>query len=83
MRSVCVNAALRSVFVGGRENAGGMDTVDSNVPNMYVRDMVAVFKLFCWGSPPSEKNFAPPPRRYAGAAQPYTRLCVCSGSLLI
>ena len=44
MRSVYVNAALRSVFVGGRENARGIDAVNSNVPNMYVRDMV--FKLF-------------------------------------
>ena len=34
-----------------------MDAVDLNVPNMYVRDVVAVFKLFCWGSPPS-KNFS-------------------------
>jgi len=58
------------------------DTADSNDPNMYVRDVVVVFKLFCWGSPPSEKKFAPPPRRCVGAAQPYTRLCVCSGSLL-
>jgi len=55
MRSVYVNAALRSVFIGGRENAGGMDACQFECPNMYVTDVVAVFKLFCWGSPPSEK----------------------------
>jgi len=49
---------------------------------MYVKDVVIVFRLFCWGSPPSENFFALPPRRCAGAAQPYIRLCVCSGSLL-
>jgi len=47
MRSVCVNAILYSIFIGERENAGGMNAVDSNDPNMYVRDAVAVFKLFC------------------------------------
>src|SRR6266568_6462365 len=58
------------------------DTCRFECPNMYVRDVVAVFKLFCWGSPPSEKFSHPPPHRCAGAAQPYTRLCVYSGSLL-
>jgi len=53
MRSVCVNAVLYSIFIGGRENARGMDAVDLNVPNMYVGDVV--FKLFCWGSSPSKK----------------------------
>jgi len=47
MRSVCMNATLYNIFIEGRENAGGMDTVDSNIPNIYVRDMVTVFKLFC------------------------------------
>ena len=55
--------------------------VDSNVPNVYVRDVVAVFKSLL-GLTPSKFFFIPPPRRCAGAAQPYTRLCVCSGSLL-
>ena len=32
--------------------------------------------------PPAKKKIVPPPRCCAGAAQPYTRLCVCSGSLL-
>ena len=39
MRSVCVNAALYSVFIGKRENARGMNAVDSNDPNIYVRDV--------------------------------------------
>jgi len=55
--------------------------VDSNVLNIYIRDVV--FKLFYWGSPPSEKNFVLLPYYYAGAAQPYTRLYVYSSSLLI
>src|SRR6266568_6078851 len=45
-------------------------------------DVVAVFKLLL-GLTPQRKIFTPlPPRRCAGAAQPYTRLCVCFGSLL-
>ena len=48
---VCVNAALYSVFIKGRENAGGMDAVDSNVPNIYVGDVVAMFKLFTKAHP--------------------------------
>jgi len=52
---VYVYAALCSVFVGERENAGGMDACRFECPNMYVRDVVVVFKLFRWGSPPSEK----------------------------
>src|SRR6266702_7553860 len=58
------------------------DTADLNDPNMYVGDVVAVFRLLL-GLTPQRKIFTPPPpRRCAGAAQPYTRLCVCSGSLL-
>ena len=37
--------AVYIVFVGGRGYAEGMILVDSNVPNIYVRDVVAVFKL--------------------------------------
>jgi len=80
MRSVCVNATLYNIFVGGRENAGGIDAVDLNVPNIYVGNVV--FKLSCWGSPPSGKYFALLLYYCAGATQPYTRLCVYSGSLL-
>src|SRR6266568_1868921 len=58
------------------------DTADLNDPNVYVGDVVAVFKLLL-GLTPQRKIFTPPPpHRCAGAAQPYTRLCVCSGSLL-
>jgi len=46
MRSVCVNAVLYNIFIEGKENAGEMDAIDSNVLNIYVRDIVAVFKLF-------------------------------------
>ena len=28
--------------------------IDLNDPNIYVRDVVVVFKLFYWGSPPSK-----------------------------
>ena len=80
MRSVCVNATLYNIFIGGRENARGMDAVNSNVLNVYIRDIV--FKLFCWGLPPSKFFFTPLPYCCAGAAQPYKRLCICSSSLL-
>ena len=33
------------VFIGGRGYAKGIILVNSNVPNMYVKDIVAVFKL--------------------------------------
>jgi len=52
---VYVYATLHSVFVGGRENARGIDACRFECLNIYVRDIVAVFKLFCWGSSPSEK----------------------------
>ena len=34
MRSVCVNAVLYSIFIGGRENAGGMNAVNLNNSNV-------------------------------------------------
>jgi len=76
MRSVCINTVLYSIFIKGRENAKGMNVVNLNDPNIYVRDVVAMFKLFYWGLPPSEIFFILLPYRYAGAAQPYTRLCI-------
>src|SRR6266568_198046 len=49
---------------------------------MYIGDVVAIFKLLL-GLTPQQKIFTPPPpHRCAGAAQPYTRLCVCFDSLL-
>ena len=33
------------VFIGGRGYAQGIILVDLNVPNIYVRDVVVVFKL--------------------------------------
>jgi len=33
------------VFIGGREYVKGIILVNSNVLNMYVRDIVVVFKL--------------------------------------
>jgi hypothetical protein len=42
-----VNTTLHSVFIEGRENARGMDAVNLNVLNIYVKDVVAIFKLFC------------------------------------
>src|SRR6266568_1078263 len=79
---VCGCCAVYVVFIKGRGYAKGIMLVNSNVPNMYVKDVVAVFKLFAGAHPPVKKFFAPPPRRCTGAAQPYTRLCVCSDSLL-
>jgi len=67
MRNVCVSIALYNIFIKGKENAGGIDIVDLNILNIYVRDVVTVFKLFYWGSPPNEKNFALLFCRYVGA----------------
>jgi hypothetical protein len=43
------------VFIGGREYAKGIILINSNVPNIYVRDIVAVFKLFARAHPPVKK----------------------------
>ena len=40
------------VFVKGKGYAKGMILVDLNVLNMYVRDVVAVYKLFAGAHPP-------------------------------
>ena len=45
--SVCVNAALYSIFIEKRENAKGINAVNLNDLNIYVKDIVAVFRLFC------------------------------------
>jgi len=58
------------------------NTADLNDPNMYVRDVVAMFKFFAKAHPLMKFFFTPPLCHCAGAAQPYTYLCVCSGSLL-
>ena len=47
MRSVCVNAALYSIFIKERENAKRINAVDLNDLNIYVRDVVAIFRFFC------------------------------------
>jgi len=44
MRIICVNAALCNIFIKGRENAREMNAADSNDLNVYVRDVVDVFK---------------------------------------
>jgi len=49
------------IFIKGREVRQKDDTANLNNLNMYVRDVVVVFKLFCWGLPPSKKIFAPYP----------------------
>jgi len=48
---MCRCYAVYVVFVGGRGYAKGMILVDSNVLDMYVRDIVAVFKLFTKAHP--------------------------------
>ena len=80
--SVCVyiNATLYSVFVGGRENARGIDICRFECPE-FIRWSYSV-QTFLLGLTPNKKNFALPLRRYIGAIQPYTRLCVYSSSLL-
>jgi len=56
MHIVGVSAALYNiVFVGGKEDTGRMNAADSNDPNVYVRDVVAVFKPFAGAHPPSKK----------------------------
>jgi len=45
MRIVCVYTTLYNIFIKERENAKGINAVDLNNLNMYIRDVV--FKLFC------------------------------------
>jgi len=47
MRSVYINTALYSIFIKEKENAKRIDTVNLNILNIYIRDIVAIFKLFC------------------------------------
>jgi len=47
MCSVCINVVLYSIFIEKRENAKGINAVDLNDLNIYVRDVVAMFKHFC------------------------------------
>ena len=47
MCSVCVNTALYNIFIEKKENAKGMDTIDLNVLNIYIKNIIAIFKLFC------------------------------------
>jgi len=54
--------------------------VDSNVRICTLETWL--YSNFSAGAHPPVKIFSPPLRRCAGAAQPYIRLCVCSGSLL-
>jgi len=53
---MCGCYAVYVVFIGGRGYTKGIILVNSNVLNMYVRDIVAVFKLFAEAHPPV-KNF--------------------------
>jgi len=55
MHIVCIGAAL-VIIVREREDAGGMNAVDSNDPKVYVKDVVAVFKPLL-GLTPQRKNF--------------------------
>ena len=82
MHIMCIGAALYSNIYKRKGDAGGMNTADLNNLNVYVRDVVAIFKLLLGLTLPAKFFSTPPLRRCAGAAQPYTRLCVCSGSLL-
>jgi len=41
---ICINAVLYSIFIKRRENARGINAVDSNDLNVYVRDVVVMFK---------------------------------------
>ena len=66
--------AVYIVFVGGRGYAKGMILVDSNVPNMYFRDVVAVFKLFAEAYPLVKKNFTTTTSLRRRCAAVYTSL---------
>ena len=73
----CKSYAVREE--GGTPEVDAVIRIVSNVR----KDVVAVSKASVGAHPPSEKILhATPPRRSADAAQLYTRLCVCSGSLL-
>ena len=49
--------AVHIVFIGGRGYAKGIILIDSNVPNIYIRDVIAIFKLFA-GAHPLVKKFS-------------------------
>jgi len=79
---VCINTILYSVFIKGKENAKGINAANSNDLNVYVKDLVTMFRPLLRLTPPVKFFFIPPLYYCASAAQPYTRLCVCFGSLL-
>jgi len=43
---VCINAILYNIFIKGTQNVKEMNAINLNDPNIYVRDVVAVFKIF-------------------------------------
>jgi len=47
MRSVYVNTILYNIFIKEKENTGGINAIDLNDLNIYVKDVVTMFKLFC------------------------------------
>ena len=53
MHIVCGCCVIYVIFIRGRGYAKGMILVNLNVLNMYVGDMVAVFKLFAGAHPPA------------------------------
>jgi len=58
------------------------NTTDLNDLNMYVRDVVAIFKLFARTHPPAKYFFILPLYYYIGATQLYISLYICFSSLL-
>jgi len=52
MYCVCIYATLYNIFIKKRENAREMNAINLHNSNMYVKDVVAVFKLFTRAHPP-------------------------------
>ena len=52
---IYINATLCSIFIKERENAKGVNAVNSNDLNVYVRDIVAMFKPLL-GLTPAKKS---------------------------
>jgi len=44
---MCVNTILYNIFIKGRENDRGIDAINLNDLNIYIRDIVTIFRFFC------------------------------------
>ena len=51
---IYIYTTLYNIFVKEKETARGINAIDLNDLNIYIKDVV--FKLFYWGSPPKKKK---------------------------